>query len=1020
MRINQSNSTIREILVILFVAAVPGCTVGSAQEVGAKKNVAQTYSPKDVEFFEKQILPILKQRCYECHSHESGKAKGGLVLDSRNGWEKGGSEGTAIIPGKPDESLLLESVKYESYEMPPEEKLPDDEIALLEKWITIGAPDPRESNAPKIDPDKLWALQPITKPGIPDVKDEKWSRDDLDAYILTRLEENGLSPAQDADRYTLLRRVTFDLTGLPPTPEEIEAFVNDPSENAYEKVIDRLLASPGFGDHWARHWFDLSCYADLADIQGNVLIRDAWRYRDYVISAFNSDKPLDRFIHEQIAGDLLPYDSVEQHREQIIATGYLAIGPWTLQNYIKEQLAADVVDHQIDRIGRTFLGQTISCARCHDHKFDPVPTADYYALAGIFHSTLTTSYDGPGVWSQITHVSLPELPGAAAEFERLSHEIGQQQQKLRKELVELRKNNEKSRFMKKAVSDQANAITLKSGVTANEKGREYRVSFVAGPSVWAGAGQATAESDGLVLQLLRKDGTVLAYHVHRPQAWSEKKDSQQLSPVSFEYTGDGSGEVTLHITSSDYTGRFGGAIDDLSIADTETSQIIFEEDFNHCQLGDIKGQQASTGYLVYAKCSFPKWAGSGINNSHVVDLGEPGKSNIALQIYSGPKVDQANPRIAEINRELETLAKHLDLARPGRHQALAVKEITKPKDSPIYRRGDFQSLGENVPRGFLGVVPVTLGHDIPSNSSGRLQLAQWLTDPGNPLTSRVLVNRTWSRLFGKGLSRSVDYFGVHGEKPSHPQLLDFLARRMRVDDQWSIKKTIRQMVRSRTYQMASSHNNKGAETDPDNRLFWQMPRRRLPAESIRDAMLSASGELNPQRGGSSLGLELDGNILGAGGDVNPANWGGKIADYIKNRRAIYLPFKRERPLGELEILSTFDFPHPNEITGSRSETTVATQALFLLNSPFVKHQSSQLAERLAKEEFSDERARINRLYLLTVSRPADTDELDTAITFLDQCTQDLVTDSDSAKARSAAWIQLCHAVLGSNSFLFRE
>ena len=310
------------------------------------------------------------------------------MLDSRHGWEKGGSEGAAIVPGKPEESLLMEAVRYESYEMPPDEQLPARRNCSAGKMDRDGsARSPRVAGA-EIDPEKLWALQPITKPAVPTVKDAKWPRDDLDAFILRRLEPEGLSPTGDADRYTLLRRVTFDLTGLPPTPEEIEAFINDQSDRAYEKVVDRLLDSPGFGDHWARHWFDLSCYADLADIQGNVLIRDAWRYRDYVIAAFNSDKPLDRFIHEQIAGDLLPYDSVEQRREQIIATGYLAIGPWTLQNYIKGQLDADVVDHQIDRIGRTFLGQTLSCARCHDHKFDPVPTADYYALAGIFHSTL--------------------------------------------------------------------------------------------------------------------------------------------------------------------------------------------------------------------------------------------------------------------------------------------------------------------------------------------------------------------------------------------------------------------------------------------------------------------------------------------------------------------------------------------------------------------------------------------------------------------------------------------------------
>ena len=1005
---------------VVFFAAILVCAISWGQDVAVDESANNAAGASDIEFFETQIAPILKQRCYKCHSHESGKAKGGLMLDSRRGWEQGGSEGAAIVPGKPEESLLMAAVRYEGYEMPPEEKLPANEIALLEKWITKGAPDPRGSKASEPDPKKLWALQPFSKPVVPTVKDVNWPRDDLDAFILARLEEQGLGPAGDADRYTLLRRVTFDLTGLPPAPDEIEAFVNDADERAYEKVVDRLLDSPGFGDHWARHWFDLSCYADLADIQGNVLIHDAWRYRDYVIGALNSDKPLDRFIHEQIAGDLLPYENVEQQREQIIATGYLAIGPWTLQNYIKGQLAADVVDHQIDRIGRTFLGQTVSCARCHDHKFDPIPTADYYALAGIFHSTLTTSYDGPGVWSQITHVTLPELPGAAAEFERLSRQIGQRQQELREKLAELRRDDEKQRFTKKAVNDQANALTLESGISANEAGREYRVSFTAGPSVWAGASQATADGDGLLLQLLRKDETVLAYHVHRPHAWLGTAEAQQLSAASFVYTGDGSGDVSLHITSSDYTGRFGGAIDELQIVESATSRVVFAEDFDKFQLGNTEGKQADTGLPIYAQCSIAGWTGAGINHSHVVNLGEPDKPNLALQIFSGPAIASANPRIVEINAELERLSRQLQEARPDRTQALAVRDIDQPHHSPIYRRGDFQSLGDIVPRGFLSAVSVSRNYDIPATTSGRLQLARWLTDRENPLTSRVLVNRIWHHLFGKGIVRTVDYFGVHGEAPSHPELLDFLAVRLVEDDQWSLKKTVRRMVLSRTYQMASTYNVKAAELDPDNRLFWQMPRRRLTAESIRDAMLAASGELDPGRGGPSLGLELEGNIVGAGGNVNPANWGGKIADGVKNRRSVYLPLKRERPVGELEILSAFDFPHPSEITGARPNTTVATQALFLLNAPFVKHQAQQLAERLIKDEPDDERARISRLYLLTVSRPATPDETETALAFLDQCAQAVGAGSTPETARPAAWIQLCHAVIGSNSFLFCE
>lgn len=325
-----------------------------------------------------------------------------------------------------------------------------------------------------------------------------------------------------------------------------------------------------------------------------------------------------------------------------------------------------------------------------------------------------------------------------------------------------------------------------------------------------------------------------------------------------------------------------------------------------------------------------------------------------------------------------------------------------------------------MPRGFVDAVHVSQAYEIPPNASGRWQLAHWLTDPQNPLTARVLVNRIWHHLFGQGLVRSVDYFGVHGETPSHPELLDYLALRMQHDDHWSLKKTIRRMVLSRTYRISSAHNSQAASIDPDNRLLWHMPRRRLTAESIRDAMLFASGQLDPARGGPCLGLELQGNIRGAGGDVNPPTWGNQIPDYVKNRRSVYLPYKRERPVGELEILSVFDFPHPSEITGARANTTVATQALYLINAPFVKQQASALAKRLAADIPDDERARLNRLYLLTVGRPAVADEIDMTMTFLDRCAVDLASSKGPTEARSEAWVQLCHAVLGSNNFLFRQ
>ena len=987
-------------------------------------SVASLESSEAAAFFEREVAPIFEQRCFSCHSHAAGKAKGGLVLDSRRGWEQGGQSGIAVIPGKPGESLLMKAVHHrdEALQMPPEEKLRDVEIALLEKWIAMGAPDPRTAGVTASNPEKLWALEPIREPMVPSVRHRDWGHNEIDFFLLARLEQAGLAPAPDADRYTLLRRVSFDLTGLPPTPDEIHAFLNDAAPGAYERVVARLLDSEGFGDHWARHWFDLSCYADLADIQGNVLIRDAWRYRDYVIAALNADKPLDRFIHEQIAGDLLPFQSAAERRDLIIATGYLAIGPWTLQNYIKGQLDADVVDHQIDRIGRTFLGQTISCARCHDHKFDPIPTADYYALAGIFQSTRTTRYDGPGVWSAITHVPLPPVetfPDEVAQRQKSIEEIEVRRHMLQSELTSL--------LGKIPGSTNVNVLVLSHGIAANAKDHVYEVKFEVAPSVWADVQQATTAGDGLQIDVLRGDGSVLAGHQHQPGLWDGTKEAPTMKPAGFSYVGDGSGDVRLRITSSSPgSGRFGGAVDDLVISDG--SVCLFSEDFNLLAAGATVGVQAGTALKVLAGASVPGWVGAGISHSHAVDLGG---GDYALQIFGGdpgplaavqPSGDaEKRAHARALDLQMEVAAANLKINELRELQApelaLAVCDVDAPADGPIFKRGDFLSPGRMVPRGFLSAVPVAGDYPIAPGTSGRLQLAQWLTDQAHPLTSRVLVNRLWHHIFGRGLVRSVDYFGVHGERPSHPELLDFLARRLRVDDQWSLKKSVRRLVLSRAYQMASAPDAAAAAVDPENRLLWQMPRRRLGGELLRDAMLAASGQLDPGRGGPSLGLELPDNIAGAGGNVNPATWGGKIAAAVANRRTIYFPMMRERPQGDLEILSIFDFPHPNEITGARAETTVATQALFLMNAPLVKLQARRLAERLAKEVPGDERARFDRLYLLTVNRPADAVATETAMAFLNECTKDAGAQPE---ARAGAWIQLCHAVLGSNNFLFRE
>ena len=984
------------------------------------------------KYFLERVEPIFQKHCYGCHSHAASKSKGGLVLDSKAGWVKGGSDGTSVVPFKPEESLLIAAVRYDGYEMPPEKPLLSEDIAILEEWVRMGAPDPRQadpgirdpgmSGHRESDPSALWALEPIKETSVPSASQlpsSDWCHDPIDAFLLSRLVSEGLGPARDTDRASWLRRVSIDLTGLPPTLEEFNTYSKDDSIEADERLVDRLLSSPSFAEHWGRHWLDLACYADLADIQGDVLIRDAWRYRDYVIDSLRADKPMDRFIHEQIAGDLLPYESVEQRREQLIATGFLAIGPWTLQNYIKKQLDADVVDHQIDKIGKVFLGQTIACARCHDHKFDPIPTADYYALAGIFHSTRTTSYDGPGVWSQISHVSLPTDPRSESEYKKLEESLSVRKSELLRQLTEQESAESIERYGRYVRDDQANGITLREGISANEVGVRYHVSWQAGPSVWSDASQATQAEDGLLVQVLRSDDTVLAYYAASPGAWNAGARGVAFAPMAFGYTGDGTGPVRLHVTSNRSTGRFGGVIDRLQVHRDSESPPVFVDNFDDTQRGELRGKQANTGKTVLAKCILKRWDGMGVNHSHALEVDE---QDIAIQFYSAGPSPKGGPVAMKLRQEIATIDQTLQSRRPDGHQAIAVRDIESPKDGPIYKRGEFASLGPIVPRGFLRAVPVSSKASVAENQSGRLELAHWLTDSENPLTSRVLVNRIWKELFGQGLVRTVDYFGVHGERPTHPELLDFLAKQFRDVDHWSLKQTIRRMVLTRAYRM-SSISVESRREDPENRLVSRMPRRRMTAESIRDTMLLLSGELDFARSGPSLGLHIDGNINGLGGNVNPATWGGKLDPVVRNRRTVYLPLKRERPSGELELLSVFDFPHPNDITGQRPNTTVPTQALFLMNAPTLKERAQQMAKYWLSEDYGSQEQRVSAVLQAAWGRPPEASEIEWTMQFMkgfEESYKESYGVEGGPEIGKEAWVQFCHSILSSNGFLFYE
>ena len=768
----------------------------------AMANSAAADDSAALEFFETRVRPLLIGNCYTCHSADTN-SRGGLRVDDRDGLITGGGRGPAIVPGKPDESLLLKAVRHaDKLKMPPEKQLAEEDVAILTKWIADGAAWPRPRLPATIGKSEAeyeefrkehWAWQPLGTADVPQPGNAAWGRDDIDRFLLARLEQQGLQPVADADRHTLIRRVTFDLTGLPPAPEDVETFVTDASAKAFEKLVDRLLASPAFGERWGRHWLDVARYGESTGSARNVPYPHAWRYRDYVVAAFNADKPYNQFLREQIAGDLLPANSPAEKAEQLIATGFLALGVKDVNQRFKVRYIMDNIDEQIDTVSRSVLALTVSCARCHDHKFDPIPTADYYALAGIFHST-----------------------------------------------------------------DLCAGLRNKMG------------------------------------------GGGLDYY-----------DTEML----------------LHLG--------------LEQPDADASANAIKE-----------AEKA----LAAARAEF-----QAVRENPEGDVKEPD---------GRPKRAVAKQKVDRLQAELAALRD------PATHGpiALGVRDAKNPADTEIRIRGEAEKRGPGVPRGFLSLLQFEGQPQVNPEQSGRLELARWLTSEKNPLTSRVIVNRVWQHLFGAGLVTTVDNFGVNGDRPSHPELLDYLAARF-VREGWSIKKLVRVLVMTHAYQLGSDSSDANVAVDPANRLIWRHAPRRLEAEEIRDAMLAASGQLNltPPEASPAKSLAV----------VELRNNGPEARRFDAHARAslhrsVYLPLLRGLTPTSLEV---FDFAEQGMVTGSRDTTTVAPQALYLLNDPFVRRQSLALAERLRQAE-SDDAARIRAAYQRTLGRTATSLELERALRYL--------------------------------------
>jgi hypothetical protein len=936
-------------------AAKRACLFGVAAVLlcGPTTIAAGDDTEKGVAVFRDRVEPLLKKRCFECHSHEAGEASGGLMLDSRAGWEAGGDSGPAVEPGDPEKSRLVRAVEYgdPDLQMPPDGKLPEADIAVFTEWVRRGAIDPRAGTArsrKEIDlaeGRKFWCYRPVADPPPHAVQDAAWPSNEIDRFILAGLEVKGFRPAPDADRSTLARRLYFDLTGLPPTPEQIDGFIRDADPNAYEKLVDRLLASRAFGERWARHWFDVARFAESVTLRG-LIFKEAWRYRDYTIAAFNDDVPFDRFLREQIAGDLLPAATPDDRVRQLVATTYLQLGNTNLEEQDKVQLRMDVVDEQLDVIGKGILATTVTCARCHDHKFDPIPTKDYYALAGILRNVQALRDANVSSWIE---VPLPAPPAVEAAAKAHREAVA---------ALEGRLKAAKAKASGGPASAGVLATTDVPGVvvddTAAQKVGQWKNSVYSG--TYVGAGYVHDENAG-------KGEKTLIFEPQLPAsgeyevwlAYSPGGSRSDRVPVSV-FGLDGEKVVSVDMKPAP---PIGGRL--LSLG-----RYRFEKD-GQCFV--LISTTDTTGHVTADAVTF-------------IPIAEVAA---ATQKLAGAAKDStATDDVAALEAEL----KKLRAAAPKRPMAMSVIEEPKVEEIRVHVRGSVHNLGDIAPRGFLSAAAYgPAGRAaMPADQSGRLQLADWLASRDNPLTARVFVNRAWHWLFGAGIVRTVDNFGTTGEAPSHPELLDHLASRF-VEEGWSVKRLVRRIVLSRTYRQSATGEPAAVAADPENRLFGRANVRRLDAECLRDTMLQVGGTLADFPGGPSFPESLS------------ADYGFRSNAPI---RSVYLPvFRNALP----ELFEVFDFADPSTVTGRRNTSAVPQQALFLTNNPFAVHQARLAAKRLLGDVDGNE-ARVSRVYWLVLGREPSDAERRTIGAFL-------ATWGDDAET---AWSLVFQALFASPEF----
>jgi cytochrome c553 len=986
--------------------------------------------PAGEQFFEAKIRPLLVDQCYACHSAQAKKLKGGLHLDSREGAIKGGETGPALEPGAPDKSRLIEAIGYKNVDlqMPPKDKLSDQQIADLTAWVKMGAPWGKESTATttpiaKVDAFDLqkrraahWAWQPVQPQSPPEVKDASWPHGPIDRFILAKLEQQNLHPAAPADPRTLLRRLYFDLIGLPPKPQEVDDFLNDPSPNATEKVVDRLLASPRFGERWGRHWLDLVRFSETMGHEFDFPIPNAWRYRDYVIRAFNEDVPYNQFLTEHVAGDLLdkPRRRDNGDNESILATGFWFFGEDVQAPVDVRQHQADLIDNRIDVFGKTFAGLTIACARCHDHKFDAIATADYYALYGYAKG------------ARYTQATLNDTAITAH-----AHRLKPLKDKLQA-------------LVAQAMLARVDAIAPAPPSVQSFMTRAGDVELLAdhfadwradGPAFTPAAiGDFTPGSAAA-----RPIAKLLTAPAYTSAATSTQLQGDLRSPT-FPIT-----KRYLHVRAAGQGARVNLVIDNfVVIRDPIYGGLkkVLKHDEPTWLTVDLSMWQGHQAYIEIADTTVadpggpasPPDAWASVTHATLSDQPKPpapstrkiavGNLRSTLELWRDGKLatapdaveratilaaalDKALPEIssdaaiASLLHEYHALEKTL----PAPTFALAANDADAG-DECIFIRGNPKTLGPRVPRRYLKALDA--GESASTTTAARLDLAAKMVDPTNPLTARVMVNRVWHHLFGRGIVPSVDNFGVMGEKPSHPELLDYLATDF-IKNNWSIKHLICSIVLSSTYQQSSSQDEGVNTADASNQLFHRQNIRRLEGEAIRDDLLAVSGRLDPTVGGPGVPVHLTPFMEGRGrpGSSGPLDGAGRRSIYLEVRRNFLPP-----------MLLAFDMPTPFNTMGRRSVSNVPAQALILMNDPFVQGQAKLWAIHTLADKNASPAQRVMQMYMEAFSRLPTAAETSTVLAFLDQQAAQLDVPQESRLTDPRPWTDLAHALINTKEFIF--